>query len=135
MEKILDILEFPLEKAFIKKKNTKNFPYAAIAPLVDRLSQEFPDFTFILFGSRAKGTAWKYSDFDIGVYSANKIDPKRLSQLMNTKEALEENLPWFIDFVDLTRADKNFLQSISKNWIFLTGPLSGWVSLQQQYGP
>jgi predicted nucleotidyltransferase len=103
-----------------------------IAPLIDMLSSEFRDATFILFGSRAKGSAQKYSDWDVGVFSKKGISHEMYRKIVNRKEELVEDCPFFVDVVNLNQADKYFLRESAKYWMFLSGKLSDWVELQKR---
>lgn len=40
-----------------------------VKSFVRRIKREFKTFKIILFGSRAEGTAWKYSDYDFIIVS------------------------------------------------------------------
>lgn len=59
-----------------------------------------------IFGSRAKGKAGKYSDYDIGILGKRPL-PSYLKVLI--EEALEEsNLPFKVDIVDFSNVSKDF---------------------------
>lgn len=63
----------------------------------------------ILFGSRAAGRAWEYSDFDIAVEGVDMdIRKERL-----LKELLDEKLGIFmVDLINLDRVDDDFKRLI-----------------------
>lgn len=62
------------------------------------LAEHVPDCEVIAFGSRVTGNAKPYSDLDIAVQGADKIDLTRLNRL---EEAFEfSDLPFRVDVVD-----------------------------------
>lgn len=103
-----------------------------IAPVIDKLHHEFPDVTFVLFGSRAKGTADKYSDWDIGVFAKKGVEHELYRKIVGLKDDLIEDLPFFVDIVNLNRADDYFLREASRHWLFLAGQLSDWIEIQRK---
>ncbi|NLD28056.1 MAG: nucleotidyltransferase domain-containing protein [Myxococcales bacterium] len=106
-------------------------PIEKIAPIIDRLHEEFPDVTFILFGSRAKGTAAKYSDWDIGALRAGGLPHDEYKKVLIRKDELVEDFPYFVDMVNLDRADAAFLREASRGWVFLTGRLADWIEFKK----
>lgn len=131
-EKIIETLGLKPADILVKKIQKEISPLEKIAPIVDDLHKNFPDVTFVLFGSRARGRAGKYSDWDIGVYSAKGLVHEEYRSIVRRKEDLIENLPFFVDIVNLNRADKDFLNDAGKGWIFLTGRCNDWVELQRK---
>lgn len=103
-----------------------------IAAVVDRLHMEFPGVSFVLFGSRARDANQKYSDWDLGAYSSGGLPHETYRKIVKLKNELSEDLPYFIDVVNLNRADGDFLMNVSKDWQFLTGNVSDWIALQRK---
>ena len=132
LEKILRALDLKPDSILIEKDTSGVWSLEPIASIIDKLRVEFPDITFVLFGSRPRGTAHKYSDWDIGVYSEGGLSHDLYRQVVRRTDDLVEDLPFFVDVVNLDRADKSFLREVSKNWIFLAGNVSGWVELQRK---
>ncbi len=63
-----------------------------------------------LFGSRANGTATRYSDIDIALLAKAPI-PFTLAS--NLKEAFEEStIPYYVDVVDLSTVGENFRKKV-----------------------
>jgi hypothetical protein len=61
-----------------------------------------------LFGSRARGDAWRGSDVDIAVIAHGRWDERRMVLL---REKLEElNVPYKVDVVDFSVVSKEFRQ-------------------------
>lgn len=132
LEKVLRALSLKFSEALIEKKESASPQMETLAAVVDKLHREFPEATFILFGSRAEGRARQYSDWDIGVYSRDGIAHALYRKIALRKDDLEEGLPYFIDIVNLNRADLAFLRDISKDWVFLTGSQQDWLDLQKK---
>lgn len=131
-EKIITALDIKPRDILIEDKKDTSVPLEQIAPIVDQLSQKFPNVCFILFGSRSKKTAQKFSDWDIGVYSSEGLPHNAYRQIVRLTNDLVENLPICVDIVNLNQADDYFLQKASKYWIFLSGKLNAWVNLQKK---
>ena len=79
-----------------------------------------------------KASVNKYSDFDIGVFKNGKLPFELFQRIVLAKNEIEEDLPFFVDLVDINRADIDFLRRISKSWIFLTGKQGDWIELQRR---
>lgn len=69
-----------------------------------------------LFGSRAKGTARKYSDIDIAILSDELDENKRLKILFELENS---TLPYQVDVVDLKTVSDDFKALIDKDLIKL----------------
>lgn len=132
LEKILLALKLEPTKALKQTGQTAVFKTEAIAPLIDRLHQAFPDVTFVLFGSRTRPKHHKYADWDIGVFSTEGLSHEAFLRIVFAKSELEEDSPYFIDLVNLNRAGKEFLSEISKDWMFLTGKRQDWIELNKK---
>lgn len=132
LEKIIAALGLKPHEILIEEKKGEGPMIEPIAPLVDQLQKKFADVTFILFGSRSRGAAQKYSDWDLGVYSSKEIPHKLYRDILKFKDDIVEDLPFFVDIVNLNRADDYFLREASKYWMFLAGKLSDWVEIQRK---
>lgn len=117
----------------LKKKPPEQGAYSLrIAQLTDQLHEKFPHLTFILFGSRARGTAQRYSDFDIGIYADKKITHADFVRFRSVANDLVEPLPFSVDWVNLTIAPQDFLMNIARDWRYLTGRQTDWLKLQEE---
>jgi predicted nucleotidyltransferase len=67
----------------------------------------------LLFGSRAKGTIHKFSDYDFGYVSANKLDYIKKGDLGADLEKLAESR--FVEVVDLKESGPFLLKEVVKN--------------------
>ena len=103
-----------------------------IASLIDQLQYSFPSYCYTLFGSRARGTDKKYSDFDIGIYCKDKIDFAAYSKLLNLVGDWNENELSTVQLVNLNEADPDFLNEIRKDLIFLSGNYGSWIKLNEK---
>jgi len=72
-----------------------------IEELKTLLITSFPKEKIYLFGSRAKGNASMYSDYDIAIESSHSLK-KKLSQIKYLIE--KSNIPYKIDLVELSKA-------------------------------
>jgi len=70
------------------------------------------DFSYFLFGSRAKWNYRKNSDYDIWIYWNKKINFRKYLQL---KRCLDDNIDFPIDIIDFNRVDNNFKELALKN--------------------
>lgn len=131
LEKIICALELTPHDAFIETGEEDSIP-KTISDLIDKLHTEFPNVTFILFGSRTQGRAHKYSDWDIGIYSINGIEHSIHRKILRRRDELAEDLPFNIDLVNLNRANSSFLHEASRGWQFLTGKLNDWNELKRK---
>lgn len=132
LNKVFAALDLKPEEILIQKEPPRPLRLEPIAEIVDQLKNEFPKWTFILFGSRAKGTAHKYADWDLGVYSHKKLSHEIFRKIKRRLEEIAEGSPFLIDLTNLNKADSEFLQNISKNWIFLGGMLKDWLALNEK---
>ena len=114
---------------FISKSSIK---YNEIESLIGTLTEQFPNYAFILFGSRARGNNHKYSDYDIGVYSKSGLNHNEYLKMIELKEELVEDLPFFVDLINLNTADTDFLKRISNDWKFISGNLKHWIDIQKK---
>ncbi len=131
LERILEALDLSPADIIIKREPEER-PLERIAPFVDALHENFPEVTFILFGSRVRRNARKYSDWDIGVYVSEGLAHERYREIVRLAEELAEELPFDIDVVNLNHADEAFLAEASRGWRFLSGRLSDWYALQRK---
>ena len=132
IEKIIETLHLQPVEILTEQPSPLDTPLKGIAPIVDTLHAEFPHITFILFGSRARGKAKKYSDWDIGVFSQEGIPHQTYLNLRKQSHDLTEKQPYLVDLVNLNQADELFLKNASRNWQFLTGKLQDWLTLQKK---
>ena len=81
------------------------------------LSQVVPDCEVRAFGSRAKGTARKYSDLDLVVKGTGPLDTSRYARLSVAFE--ESSLPINVDVLDWHTIPESFRRNIEKGFVLL----------------
>ncbi len=97
----------------VKPLPEKEIPRKAAEIIIKYL----PDAKVYLFGSRARGTAKPYSDFDIAIEWKEKI---HLSTMAKIREELDK-LPTLksFDLIDLKRVSGNFIETVRKTGVIL----------------
>ena len=118
IEKALAALEIPIEQAICMHYQEEKL---SIDSLVTSIHTSYPQVSIFLFGSRARKSARKYSDFDIGVYSQSGISFSQYLAILEQKENYEEHAPEKIDCVNLNLAEKDFLLSVVPDLRLLAG--------------
>ena len=76
---------------------------------IKNILQKYVDFKkhkVFIFGSRARGKARKFSDYDIGVIGRKPLDLKKIALIKGELE--ESDLPYRVDVVDFSTVSKNF---------------------------
>lgn len=131
LERMLEALDLSPADIIIQREPGEH-PLERIAPVIDALHASFPEVTFILFGSRARRNARKYSDWDVGVYASDGLAHERYRKIVQRADELAEGLPFDIDIVNFNHADEAFLAEASRGWRFLSGRLSDWYALQRK---
>lgn len=133
LDRIFTALDLDPAVAVVKKVSSLAVgDNGAIAPLVDQLHDAFPEAAYILFGSRAKGSARRYSDWDVGVFHRDGLGRDTFRKLVRIKSDWEENSPFFTDLVNLNGVDRKFLEKIIGTAHFLAGRQQDWLALIKQ---
>lgn len=102
-----------------------------VADLLHRLATAHPALTFVLIGSRARGNAKEFSDYDIGVSGGRTpLDSRAYLRLKSQIEDLAEDLPWSIDVVNLDQAPAWFLRGIDYEPRYLAGDIEAAMHLK-----
>jgi predicted nucleotidyltransferase len=83
--------------------------------LVALVRAQIPGGKIYLFGSRARGTHSRSSDFDIALDTGAPIDSYLIGLI---KESIENsNIPFFVDIVDFQRLDTQMQHEILEEGI------------------
>jgi predicted nucleotidyltransferase len=106
----------------------------AIADLVDTLHRARPDAAFALFGPRARGTAKRISDYDVGVFTPEGLEPATYSRLLDEVEDWNEASLRVAQLVDLGKETDAFLVRAAPDLVFLAGSFGAWVELLKRAG-
>jgi predicted nucleotidyltransferase len=131
IDTVIAALNLPIQDAVIRQLEPVGIA-DEIMPLVEKIHKEHPTISIFLFGSRAKGRARRYSDYDLGVYSKDGVSLTEFLQILEKKEAYEEISPQRIDCVNLTNATPEFLREIALDLRLLAGYDRDSVSLKRE---
>ncbi len=134
LEKVLLALGLSPGEAIREASPRRAVNAMGISRLLDRLNASAGDCAFVLFGSRARGTSKRFSDYDVGVFHESGIDFARFSQLLDLVADWNENHVTTVQLTNLNSADGDFLGGISEDLRFLTGSRSSWLSLISRTG-
>ena len=98
---------------------------------IERLLRECentqPDLAIGLFGSRAKGRAHPYSDWDFGVtQGAEPLSTERFLELKSAVDDFTEDFVHSVDLMNLDQAPQWFLASIKYEPLYMAGSLTAW---------
>jgi predicted nucleotidyltransferase len=131
VSKLFIELDVPLENAIVRKDLDSSEPIPdTILALAERLSRlPANGCSVFLFGSRARGTAKRLSDFDLGVFAKEGLEWKNYLRLVAEKEEFEEGSPFKVDVVNLNSADSGFLKNIRADLRLLAGQYSDYLAL------
>jgi predicted nucleotidyltransferase len=133
LNKMLDAVSLSPREAFIRLEEDKGSVNSDIVQLADRMSAAMPGvIAVVLFGSRSRESAHKYSDFDIGVYAKKGLAHKEFLGLFRYKDEFEEESPYIIDLVNLNAVDASFRKAIRSELRFLSGSGESWLALQNE---
>ena len=79
------------------------------------LIKHVPEHKVLAFGSRVAWTARQYSDLDLALMTAERLDIKRMSELQEA--FVQSNLPFHVDIVDWASTSDSFRKIIEKECI------------------
>ena len=71
----------------------------------------------VIFGSRANGTARKFSDIDIGFIGTKPLPFSVKSRLWNALD--DSDIPYVVDIVDLSVATAEFRRIVEQSKVYL----------------
>lgn len=99
-----------------------------IAPIITACSKVSPDIAVGLMGSRAVGSAQKYSDWDLGVTAGlRQLSTMEFLKIKQLVDDLAEDLPRAVDAINLDAAPEWFLKGVQYTPKFLAGNESSWA--------
>lgn len=134
LERMLVALQLEPGDVLRLERQVRQVPGLEVRDLVDELHRAMPDAAFVLFGSRARGTAKTDSDFDLGVHRAAGLAFTDYSRLIDRVEEWNEQNLHEAHLVDLVAADVDFVRRIADDMIFLAGSMGSWCALLQKAG-
>ena len=134
LARILEELDLAPAEVLSLSRRRRRMPGLAVSSLVETLHGVMPEAALVLFGSRARGTAKRYSDYDIGVYRIDALEFSQFSRLLDSVSAWNEESVVAAQLVNLTRADASFLGDLADDLVFMAGSHAAWCALQQKAG-
>lgn len=133
IERVLSALSLPIHEAVVPQPGTLGFA-EEIMPLVEQIHRGHPTTSIFLFGSRAKGRARKFSDYDLGVYAKDGVPLTDFLHILEETEAFEEKASQRIDCVNLSSATPEFLREIAPDLTLLAGYERDRVEIKRKAG-
>ncbi len=94
--------------------------------IINIINALLPQVKIYLFGSRARGTASKWSDIDIAIDAGMPLALTAIDEIMSIFQAT--NIPYKIEVVDMHRINNDMKASIQKEGI-------AWNHRSQSYFP
>ena len=86
----------------------------------DILQKHVPDHAVWAFGSRATGTAKKFSDLDLAIIAARPLSLDLCASLSD--DFSESDLPWRVDVVDWASTSDVFRKIIERDKVVIQQP-------------
>jgi uncharacterized protein len=83
--------------------------------IIKIIKKYIPESKIYLFGSRARKTHSEGADIDLAVDTEKQIDFHLIEKIKDEIE--NKNIPFFVDIVDLQRADENFKSEVKRDGI------------------
>ena len=103
-------------------KQLHDKPYEELVAKIKAIANHDKQLAFVLFGSRAKKTAKKYSDWDIGVSGGSTpVESNHYLALRQEVDDAFDDFPFGVQLVNLDQAPTWFLQELNTTVQFLCG--------------
>ena len=134
LSRILEALDLAPAEVLTLSLRRRQVPGLSITGLIQALREAVPDAALVLFGSRARSTAKRYSDYDIGVYQLGALEFAAFSRLLDLAGEWNDESLVMVQLVDLTRADVSFLRDLAEDFVFLAGSHTAWCHLLRKAG-
>jgi len=134
LARMLELLNLSPADVLSLRRRRRLVPGLAVSNLVDSLHEALPGAAFVLFGSRARGTAKQYSDYDLGFFTGRPHDFATYSRLLDLVADWNEESLLTAQLVALDRADQSFLRDIAEDLVFLGGSPKAWCGLLEETG-
>ena len=93
---------------------TVDLPSEYIDLLKSEIQNLLPNSRVVVFGSRVRGNAKKYSDVDLAILDTNKISTKTLRKI---KDSIDPQIDYLLDIVDYNSVSKDFQEVINQTGI------------------
>ncbi len=112
------------------RSDTLQFAEEDLREIVQKLAVRHPSAVFVLLGSRARGSARQYSDWDLGISGGNAgITSDQYLLVKDELETATDNLPVSVDLVSMDAAPLWFLQQVGKDPKFFAGNRAAYFFL------
>lgn len=134
LSRILDLLELSPDEVFRDTVVRRRVPGHGVAKLVDQIVARRAGMCAVLFGSRARGTEKRYSDYDLGVFDPTGISFRDFSPLMTVVDDFNKGRLEEVQITNLSDADETFLRGIREDLTYLGGSFSAWIELLKKSG-
>jgi predicted nucleotidyltransferase len=131
---ILEALDLAPGEVLYLDRPSRQVPGLCLSDLLERWQKAQPEAAWALFGSRARGTAKLYSDYDVGVYQDPGLSYTAYSRLLDLAAQWNESQLTTVQLVDLGRADESFLHRIGPDLVLLGGSTAAWCALLRKAG-
>ncbi len=110
-----------------EEKVSSDVDVSEIRAIVEALCKRDCELAVGLFGSRAKGTARRFSDWDLGITrGVGGLGTREYFVLKQRVDDLSDNLARKVDVINLDAAPLWFLSGINYQPIFLLGNRNAW---------
>ena len=134
LARILAALDLAPADVLTLPRRSRQAPGLVLGGLIEQLHDAAPDVAIVLFGSRARGTAKRYSDYDVGIFGSEEFGFAAFSRLLDLAATWNEASLSTVQLVDLTDAEAGFLTALSADLVFLAGSHAGWCRLLRKTG-
>ena len=105
--------------------------FEEVRPVIAAMLRKSPGITVVLLGSRAKGRAKTFSDWDFGVIRpATPIEGEEFLSLRRIADDLTEDLVRNVDVINLDVAPDWFWEGLDYDPVFLDGDREGYLFLK-----
>ena len=134
LARLLVALDLSPGETLSLRRRRRHVPGLAVSDLVELLHGALPGAAFVLFGSRARGSAKRFSDYDIGVYRSEGLEFSAYSRLLDLVAEWNRESLSTAQLADLTRADAAFVAGLAEDLLFLAGSHAAWCELLEKGG-
>lgn len=117
----------PLQLLSRVSESSLTVDWNEIRLIVQTVVERFPDLAVGLIGSRARGDAKQYSDWDLAITGGiHSVSPERFFAIKELVAEMADNLPRSVDVVCLDDAPEWFIEEMNYEPLFLLGDEKNW---------
>lgn len=129
LHKILNVLRIDIANALKLEAPSLCEGASTVATLVDQIAAQEALSCVVLFGSRARGTPKRFSDYDLGVYSEKVLPFSKFSEMLPLVDDWNESHMQTAQLTNLSLAEPSFLEEIGPDLRLLAGSYVAWLGL------